>query len=204
MKIDKILLFPYAVVLALRNLLYDRGIIKSWEPSLPTLCVGNVTVGGTGKTPMVELLVRLYKDSRRVAVVSRGYGRRTKGFRTVSVEDSYRDVGDEPLKVKRKFPDLSVPPHTSAFFHIADECSSSGVQGLPAAHRPAPGSSLADAQSRYGCCYQGRRGGDRYGPPQLERFAGAQKKYSAAFLKDSLYVPGSCFPRGLRSALPLF
>ena len=96
MKLDRILLFPYTLTLALRNLLYDRGVFKSYVPPVPSICVGNVTVGGTGKTPMVELLVRMYRDDRRVAVVSRGYGRKTKGYREVAVDDTYREVGDEP------------------------------------------------------------------------------------------------------------
>ena len=108
MKIDRLLLFPYAIVLAVRNLFYDKGVLRSYPSALPSICVGNITVGGTGKTPAVEMLIRLYRDSRRIAVVSRGYGRRTKGFRTVSVEDNYRDVGDEPLQIKRKFPDVTV------------------------------------------------------------------------------------------------
>ena len=108
MKIDRIVLFPYSIALALRNFFYDKGILKSYPSPIPSICVGNVTVGGTGKTPAVEMLVRLYRDSRRIAVVSRGYGRRTKGFRTVSVDDNYRDVGDEPLQIKRKFPDIVV------------------------------------------------------------------------------------------------
>lgn len=108
MKLDRILLFPYTLTLALRNLLYDRGVFKSYVPSVPSICVGNVTVGGTGKTPMVELLVRMYMGERRVAVVSRGYGRKTKGYREVNVEDTYRDVGDEPLQIKKKFPDVTV------------------------------------------------------------------------------------------------
>ena len=108
MKIDRILLFPYSITLALRNFFYDKGILKSYPSALPTICVGNVTVGGTGKTPAVEMLIRLYRSSRRIAVVSRGYGRRTKGFRTVSVDDHYKDVGDEPLQIKRKFPYVTV------------------------------------------------------------------------------------------------
>ena len=108
MKLDRILLFPYTLTLALRNLLYDRGVFKSYVPPVPSICVGNVTVGGTGKTPMVELLVRMYRDDRRVAVVSRGYGRKTKGYREVAVDDTYREVGDEPLQIKKKFPDVTV------------------------------------------------------------------------------------------------
>ena len=108
MKIDRIVLFPYTLVLALRNFFYDKGILKSYPSALPSISVGNITVGGTGKTPAVEMLIRIYRDSRKIAVVSRGYGRRTKGFRTVSVDDDYRDVGDEPLQIKRKFPDIIV------------------------------------------------------------------------------------------------
>lgn len=108
MILDKILLFPYYLVLATRNLMYDKGVLKSYPLPLPSVCVGNVTVGGTGKTPMVELLIRMYGKEKRLAVVSRGYGRRSKGFRTVSVEDNYHDVGDEPLQIKRKFPDVMV------------------------------------------------------------------------------------------------
>ncbi len=108
MKIDRLLLFPYTIVLGLRHLMYDRGILRSYPSALPSICVGNITVGGTGKTPAVEMLVRMYRGSYRIAVVSRGYGRRTKGFRIVAVDDDYRDVGDEPLQIKRKFPDITV------------------------------------------------------------------------------------------------
>ncbi|HIZ86661.1 MAG TPA: tetraacyldisaccharide 4'-kinase [Candidatus Coprenecus pullistercoris] len=108
MIVDKLLLFPYFLVLVLRNYMYDKGILKSYKSPLPSICVGNVTAGGTGKTPMVELLIRLYKEEMRIAVVSRGYGRKTKGPRMVSVDDTYRDVGDEPLQIKRKFPDVMV------------------------------------------------------------------------------------------------
>lgn len=94
--------------IGVEKLFYDKGILKSYPSALPSISVGNITVGGTGKTPAVEMLIRLYRDSRKIAVVSRGYGRRTKGFRTVSVDDDYRDVGDEPLQIKRKFPDIIV------------------------------------------------------------------------------------------------
>ena len=60
MKIDRIVLFPYTLVLALRNFFYDKGILKSYPSALPSICVGNITVGGTGKTPAVEMLIRLY------------------------------------------------------------------------------------------------------------------------------------------------
>ena len=68
----------------------------------------NITVGGTGKTPTVEMLVEHYSEENNVVVLSRGYGRNTKGYRVVSVDDSYRTVGDEPLQIKLKFPDALV------------------------------------------------------------------------------------------------
>lgn len=113
MLIDKIVLLPYYLTLKMRHILYDRNIYKIYRPEIPSVCVGNVTVGGTGKTPMVELLVSLYVRNMRVAVVSRGYGRRTKGFRMVEASDDYRDTGDEPLQIKRKFPDLTVAVDSS-------------------------------------------------------------------------------------------
>ncbi len=106
--LDKILLFPYFATLKLRHCLYNRNILKSYRPQIPTICVGNITVGGTGKTPMVELLVRIFKDEYRIAVVSRGYKRRTNDLRDVSPLDSYLTVGDEPLQIKKKFPDIKV------------------------------------------------------------------------------------------------
>lgn len=130
MKIDRILLFPYTITLALRNFMYDRGLLKSYTPSIPTVCVGNITVGGTGKTPMVELLVRMYKKDMRVAVVSRGYGRKTKGYREVSVSDHYKDVGDEPLQIKKKFPDIIVAVDASRTRAIET------LAALPADRRP--------------------------------------------------------------------
>lgn len=108
MSMDKILLFPYYLTLAIRNKAYDKGWFKSYKSSIPVICMGNITVGGTGKTPHIEQLVRLFKDEYRIAVVSRGYGRKTKGFREVACTDSFRDVGDEPLQIKRKFPDITV------------------------------------------------------------------------------------------------
>lgn len=105
---DKILLFPYYIVLSVRNYLYDKGILRSVRYPVPVISIGNITVGGTGKTPAVELLLRIYARDRRVAVISRGYRRKTKGLRYVSVSDDYTDVGDEPLQIKRKFPDVTV------------------------------------------------------------------------------------------------
>jgi len=107
-----IFLYPlsllYAMVVAVRNMLYDWGIFKSVAFNLPVITVGNLTVGGTGKTPHTELLVSLLKAKHVTAVLSRGYKRETKGFRYVEVADTVRETGDEPLQIKRKFPKLTV------------------------------------------------------------------------------------------------
>lgn len=108
MFIDKTLLFPYYLTLKWRNSLYDRGKKKIYSYDIPVICVGNITVGGTGKTPHSEMLISLLKDKYKIALVSRGYKRKTKGYKEVSVDDYYTEVGDEPLQIKRKFPDIKV------------------------------------------------------------------------------------------------
>lgn len=105
---SKVLLFPYYLALKVRHLRYDRGIIGSTAYLTQIISVGNVTVGGTGKTPMVEYIVRLLGRSRRIAVLSRGYKGTNKGFHIVEAEDSASLVGDEPLQIKRKFPRITV------------------------------------------------------------------------------------------------
>ena len=97
----------YGLVLRIRHLFYDRGWKKTFQPPVPTICVGNLTAGGTGKTPHVELLLRLL-SFRSVAVLSRGYKRKTKGFRIVGEADSAQTVGDEPLQIARKFSSVTV------------------------------------------------------------------------------------------------
>ncbi|WP_085473698.1 tetraacyldisaccharide 4'-kinase [Sphingobacterium psychroaquaticum] len=112
MKILRWFLLPitllYTVIIWFRNRLYDYGILKSTSYNLPVIVIGNLAVGGTGKSPMTEYVLRLVKDKYRVAVLSRGYGRRTKGFYYVESTSDARDVGDEPLQIKRKFPDNTV------------------------------------------------------------------------------------------------
>ncbi|MCL2097372.1 MAG: tetraacyldisaccharide 4'-kinase [Bacteroidales bacterium] len=107
-----IFLYPlsllYAMAVAMRNMLYAWGMFKSVTFNLPVITVGNLTVGGTGKTPFTEFLVSLFKDKQVTAVLSRGYKRKTKGFRYVEVTDTVREAGDEPLQIKRKFPKLTV------------------------------------------------------------------------------------------------
>lgn len=111
--IDKILLFPYYLTLKLRNRLYSRPGRKLHYADAPTLCIGNVTAGGTGKTPHVEMVLRLLQQSeawsgKQLAVLSRGYKRDSKGFQQVTSGGSATMFGDEPLQIKKKFPDVTV------------------------------------------------------------------------------------------------
>lgn len=98
----------YAIVLYIRHKLYDWGILKSRSFSIPTICVGNLSLGGTGKTPHTEYLIRLLKDNMKVAVLSRGYGRETKGFIIADENSTYKDIGDEPLQYYKKFNNITV------------------------------------------------------------------------------------------------
>lgn len=98
----------YSLAVSLRNVLYDLGLIKAERSPVPTICVGNLEVGGTGKTPHVELLIELLCPKWKVAVLSRGYGRSTKGFRWVDADDEATACGDEPLLIKRHWPTVPV------------------------------------------------------------------------------------------------
>ena len=108
----RILLFPlsflYAMIVRLRNWCYDKGIFGSTRFNLPVICVGNLAVGGTGKSPMVELLVRRLKDEHEVAILSRGYKRKTRGYAMAGDVTTALDIGDEPMEFHRKFPDIAV------------------------------------------------------------------------------------------------
>ena len=111
--IDKILLFPYWLSLKIRHYLYDTGVKKVHQADVPTICIGNVTVGGTGKTPHTEMLLRtLLADHqlgrKSIAVLSRGYKRKLKGFQQVVTTGSAAEYGDEPMQIKRKFPMVTV------------------------------------------------------------------------------------------------
>lgn len=98
----------YGIAVNFRNRLYDRKILKSTKYETPVICVGNLTVGGTGKTPHIEYLIRLLSPKYRVAVLSRGYKRKTRDFRIVETTSHVREVGDEPLQIKQKFPEILV------------------------------------------------------------------------------------------------
>ncbi len=106
-----ILLLPltmwYAIGVAVRNLLFDLGLKRSVSPDVPTIGIGNLRVGGTGKTPHTEYLIRLLAG-RRVALLSRGYGRTTQGFVLADDSSTASQIGDEPLMMARKFPQLTV------------------------------------------------------------------------------------------------
>ena len=104
----KIASYFYEAAIKLRHMLFDANILRSEKFEIPIICVGNITVGGTGKTPAVEMLVDHYSKIYNVAVLSRGYGRKTKGYRVVNEDDTYLKVGDEPLQMKRKFPNVTV------------------------------------------------------------------------------------------------
>ncbi len=101
------LLFPLAVLYGwitdLRNWLYDTGRLKSIQFDLPTIGVGNLRVGGTGKTPFIEYLIHLFSSEYQIATLSRGYGRKTKGFRLATPQSSAQEIGDEPLQLYAKF-----------------------------------------------------------------------------------------------------
>ncbi|MGY8933148.1 MAG: tetraacyldisaccharide 4'-kinase [Flavobacteriales bacterium] len=112
MNILRKLLLPFSLlygsILALRNLCYDKGWFKSKSYAIPIICVGNLSTGGTGKSPMIEYLISFLKEDYKVAVLSRGYKRKTDGFRDVLINSKAEDVGDEPLQIKRKFPEVMV------------------------------------------------------------------------------------------------
>jgi len=98
----------YWLVVTIRNKLFDLNILPSEEFNLPVICVGNITVGGTGKTPHTEYLVRILRNEYRVAVLSRGYKRKTSGFLIASEHSTPEEIGDEPCQIKNKFPDIIV------------------------------------------------------------------------------------------------
>lgn len=98
----------YGLVVYIRNQMYDFGILKTREFDVPVISIGNITVGGTGKTPQVEYIVDLLKDKYEVATLSRGYKRKTKGFRLVETTSTATEVGDEPLQIKNHYPGITV------------------------------------------------------------------------------------------------
>lgn len=111
--LERILLAPYYLTLKIRHALYDKGVFKVSSCEVPTICVGNIAAGGTGKTPHTEMLIRTLLScpesaGKHLAVLSRGHKRKSKGFQQILVDDSAAFAGDEPLQIKRKFPEVTV------------------------------------------------------------------------------------------------
>lgn len=108
----RVLLLPFALlyglIITIRNWLFDNKIIKSATFNFPLICVGNLSVGGTGKSPMVEHLIQILKDDYHVATLSRGYKRKTKGYALAGEATTALEIGDEPMQFHSKFPQVAV------------------------------------------------------------------------------------------------
>ena len=106
------LLFPFAIlyglITSIRNFLFDKGLLKSYSFDLPVIAVGNLSVGGTGKTPQIEYLIRLLSDKYKIATLSRGYKRQSKGFILAEASSTAAILGDEPFQFYKKFPSIQV------------------------------------------------------------------------------------------------
>lgn len=112
LKSFRILLFPfsllYGFIIIVRNYLYDQQILKSAKFNMPMICIGNLSAGGTGKSPMVEYLLYLLQQQYRLATLSRGYKRKTKGYALAQAHTTALDIGDEPMQFHTKFPQVYV------------------------------------------------------------------------------------------------
>ena len=100
--------FLYAIIIRIRNWLFDKNHLKSAIFNFPIICIGNLAIGGTGKTPMVEYLIRLLQSDYAVATLSRGYKRKTKGYGIAGVDTTALEIGDEPMQFHLKFPGITV------------------------------------------------------------------------------------------------
>lgn len=125
------LLFPFALsygaITKVRNILFDRGVLTSETYVTPIISIGNITVGGTGKTPHTEYLIQLLNKQYKLATLSRGYGRRTKGFKEVQLTSTAQECGDEPCQMKQKFPQVTV---------VVDENRREGITILESKYKP--------------------------------------------------------------------
>lgn len=112
LKSFRYLLFPFSLLYGaavwIRNFLFDKKVLKATPFNFPIICVGNLAVGGTGKTPMTEYLIRLLRPTWKVATLSRGYKRKTKGFAIADVDTTALEIGDEPMQFHQKYPDVTV------------------------------------------------------------------------------------------------
>lgn len=112
MKLRTLLLWPlsilYGIGVGFRNILFDWGVLKTHDFDIPIICVGNITVGGTGKTPHTEGLISVIRNEYRIACLSRGYKRKTSGFILADEHATAESIGDEPMQIKNKFPEITV------------------------------------------------------------------------------------------------
>lgn len=141
----RILLFPislcYGILIFVRNKLFDWKILPSKSFEIPVISVGNLSTGGTGKTPHVEYLIRLLQEERNVATLSRGYKRKSSGFLLANSKTTVDDIGDEPFQFKTKFPEIEV---------AVDERRVHGVETLLSLNKGVDAILLDDAfQHRY-------------------------------------------------------
>ena len=115
MDVLRVILFPfaclYALIMGFRGKLFDWGVLPSESFPLAVISVGNLSYGGTGKTPMVEYIIRLLCDDKKIATLSRGYKRKTKGFVLADEHSTFEEIGDEPLQYKTKFECAEVAVH---------------------------------------------------------------------------------------------
>jgi len=96
------------MIMTIRNLLFDYGILKSQKHNIPIICIGNLSVGGSGKTPHTNYIAKLLSSNYKVAILSRGYGRKSSGFNYVGLDSVASAVGDEPLQLKLNNPNCIV------------------------------------------------------------------------------------------------
>ena len=132
----------YRTVVAMRNKLFDWGVFQSKSFNIPVICVGNLAVGGTGKTPHTEYLIELLRDKYQVAVLSRGYKRRTSGYVLATPQSTVKTIGDEPYQMHTKFPSVTL---------AVDENRCHGIEKLLRLKEPAVDVILLDDafQHRY-------------------------------------------------------
>jgi tetraacyldisaccharide 4'-kinase len=118
----RLLLFPFSILvwiyLRIRNWLYNKKIIRSTSFNLPIICVGNLSVGGTGKSPMVEYLLNLLHKQYQMGTISRGYKRKTKGYVLAGEHTTAIEIGDEPMQFHNKFPDVAVAVGEERIFAV--------------------------------------------------------------------------------------
>jgi len=113
--------FLFGIVTKTRNLLFDIGILKSKKYKTKSISVGNITVGGTGKSPHIEYLIRLLYKNHKIAILSRGYQRNTKGYVVANKDSTYKDIGDEPMQFHSKFDSITV---------VVDEDRQRGIENI--------------------------------------------------------------------------